>query len=72
MSLGLSGIALTYLSFLAPYQFYFKLFAVISLIYTHYRLHSHPVSKGTEIFIWIITILVFLALLLPTILRFLI
>lgn len=72
MSLGLSGIGLSYISFLIPYQVYFKGFAIISLLITHYRLANHPVNKKTETFIWVVTVIVFMSLLSPIVLRFLI
>ncbi|WP_144414704.1 hypothetical protein [Clostridium aceticum] len=72
MSLGLSGIGLSYLSFLGPYQSYLRFFAVISLLFSHYRLAHRSVSKKTEVFIWVVTVIVILSFLSPLALRFII
>jgi hypothetical protein len=72
MSLGLSGIGLSYVAFLAPYQRYFQLFAIGMLFLAHYRMEKQAVKKSTEIFIWAATVMVVLLMLSPAITRLLI
>jgi uncharacterized membrane protein len=72
MSLGLSGIGLSYVAILAPYQRYFQFFAIGMLFLAHYRMEKQAMKKRTEIFIWAATVLVVLLMLSPVITRLLI
>ena len=69
MSLGISGVGLSFLSYISPYQQYFKFFAVASILYSHYRMAKGCVGRTTEITIWISTVLVIIILMGPLLIR---
>jgi len=71
MSLGLSGIGLSYVAVLAPYQRLFQFFAIGMLFWTHYRMEKQPFKRSTEIFVWSATAIVVLLMMSPLITRML-
>lgn len=71
VSLGLSGIGLSYVAVLAPYQRVFQLFAIMMLMWAHYRMEKEAMSRRRVIYIWVVTIMVVLLTLSPLITRLL-
>jgi hypothetical protein len=70
MSLGLSGIGLSFIALFAPYQRLLQFFAIGMLLWSHYRIDRRPTSKSTVILTWTATIAVMFLFVSPLLARF--
>jgi len=70
MSLGISGIGLSRLAVLAPFQPIFQLFAIVMLVWAHVRLDRKQTRSQIEVYLlWLITAIVALLFLSPLLTR---
>jgi hypothetical protein len=70
LSLGLGGIGLTYLDFLAPYRPLFVVLAAGSLYFAHKYMEKGNPSKLTKITVWVSTVFVFVFMIMPMLIGF--
>ncbi|WP_343187181.1 putative mercuric transport protein [Anoxynatronum sibiricum] len=71
VSLGLSGIGLSYVAILAPYQRIFQVFAIVMLMWAHYRMEKQVMSRRRVMFIWAATVMVMILTVSPLLTRLL-
>lgn len=70
LSLGLGGIGLASLDFLAPYRPLFVILAAGSLYFAHKYMEKGTPSKLTKIAVWVSTVFVFIFMITPMFIRF--